>query len=49
MSGGHQMISIENRHFVIDGQKTFLYGAECHYFRVRPEDWADRLGKIKEA
>lgn len=45
----YKMIHYENKHFQIQGKKTFLYGAECHYFRIDPEDWSDRLAKIKKA
>lgn len=43
------MIHYENKHFIINGKKTFLYGAECHYFRLEPTEWKDRLNKIKAA
>ncbi|CAM3816218.1 beta-galactosidase [Alicyclobacillus pomorum] len=43
------MIRYQNKHFLIDDKKTFLYGAECHYFRIDPSQWADRLQKIKDA
>ncbi|QQE79788.1 beta-galactosidase [Alicyclobacillus sp. SO9] len=43
------MIQLENHHFRINGQKTFLYGAEFHYFRANPEVWQERLNQIKEA
>lgn len=43
------MLGYQDKHFRIHGRKTFLYGAECHYFRVDPADWSDRLQKIKNA
>jgi len=43
------VIHYENKHFIIDGKKTFLYGAECHYFRLDPAEWKDRLEKIRAA
>lgn len=43
------MIGCKDKYFYINGEKKFLYGAECHYFRVDPEHWADRLQKIKNA
>jgi beta-galactosidase len=35
--------------FVIDGKDVFLYGGECHYFRVPKDEWRDRLEKLKAA
>ena len=43
------MLTIKNGAFFIDDNPTFLFGAECHYFRVDPEQWRDRLLQIKEA
>ncbi|WDL96100.1 beta-galactosidase [Alicyclobacillus sp. ALC3] len=47
--GAARLVYYENKHFVINGRKTFLYGAECHYFRLDPDQWSDRLQKIKDA
>jgi len=33
--------------FLIDGQPSFIYSGEMHLFRVLPEQWADRLLKIR--
>jgi len=35
--------------FVIDGKETFLYGGECHYFRVPRGEWRDRLRKLEQS
>ncbi|MDQ0338662.1 beta-galactosidase [Caldalkalibacillus uzonensis] len=35
--------------FIINGQETFLYGAEFHYYRVPQAEWSQRLDKIIEA
>lgn len=35
--------------FVIGGKEVFLYGGECHYFRVPRSEWKDRLNKLAEA
>lgn len=43
------MVTVQDKHFVIRGEKTFLYGAECHYFRLDPNNWEDRLRKIRNA
>ena len=33
--------------FLIDGNPSFIYSGEMHFFRVLPEQWADRLLKIR--
>lgn len=33
--------------FLIDGKPVFIYGGEMHFFRVLPEQWADRLLKMR--
>lgn len=43
------MIRYQDNVFLINGQKEFIAGAEMHYWRIRPEDWNDRLIKIKDA
>lgn len=43
------MLTIKNGAFYMNGTPTFLFGAECHYFRLDPEEWRDRLLQIKEA
>lgn len=35
--------------FVIEGKETFLYGGECHYFRVPRREWRDRLRKLEQS
>ncbi|KAJ9496379.1 hypothetical protein H2202_008042 [Exophiala xenobiotica] len=36
--------------YIIDGQRTFLFGGEMHYWRIPvPEMWGDILEKIKAA
>jgi beta-galactosidase len=35
--------------FIIKGTDTFLYGGECHYFRIPKEEWGQRLDMIIEA
>ncbi len=35
--------------FILGGKPTFVYSGELHYFRVDPEDWADRLSRAREA
>ncbi len=43
------MLSYRNKTFTLNDEPFFLYGAECHYFRVDPAQWDDRLRKIREA
>lgn len=35
--------------FTINGKDTFLFGGECHYFRVPKEEWGNRLELLIEA
>ncbi|MGC8956081.1 MAG: beta-galactosidase [Fervidobacterium sp.] len=35
--------------FIVNGKEKFLFSAEVHYFRLPPDEWEDRLTKIKEA
>jgi hypothetical protein len=43
----HPNVSHRDGSFFIDGQPVFLYGGELHLFRVLPEQWADRLLKMR--
>jgi beta-galactosidase len=42
-------VRVEKGRFVIDGKETFLFGGELHYFRVRREEWEQRLEMIAQA
>lgn len=42
-------VRVEKGRFVIDGEETFLFGGELHYFRVRREEWEQRLEMIARA
>ncbi|PTX64962.1 beta-galactosidase [Melghirimyces profundicolus] len=42
-------VKVEKGRFVIDGEETFLYGGELHYFRVPRAEWEQRLDLLKEA
>ncbi|WP_123042988.1 beta-galactosidase [Cohnella candidum] len=42
-------VRMQSGKFTIDGQDVFLYGGECHYFRVPKQEWKDRLDKLKAA
>lgn len=41
-------IELRQRHIRIDGQPRLVLAGEVHYFRLPPEQWQDRLRKLKE-
>jgi beta-galactosidase len=43
------MIEIRDRQIVIDGQPRLLISGEIHYFRLRRDEWEDRILKLKAA
>jgi beta-galactosidase len=43
------MIEIRNKRIVIDGEPRIILCGEIHYFRLDPEDWQDRIDKLKAA
>ncbi|HWP00430.1 MAG TPA: beta-galactosidase [Methylococcus sp.] len=43
------MIEIHNRQIHVDGRPCLILSGEIHYFRLRREDWQDRLDKLKAA
>ncbi|MFC4600621.1 beta-galactosidase [Cohnella hongkongensis] len=43
------MIEIKEKQILIDGKPQILLCGEIHYFRLKPEDWQDRIDKLKEA
>jgi len=40
-------VRFEDKAVVIDDVPTFIYSGEFEYFRVAPEDWEDRIQKLK--
>ena len=38
----------DEKDFYLDGKKIALHSGAIHYFRVHPNDWRDRLLKLKE-
>lgn len=42
-------ISIQNGHFLIDGQPQLIQAGEFHYFRAPVEQWPSRLQILKDA
>ncbi|XID92572.1 beta-galactosidase [Paenibacillaceae bacterium WGS1546] len=43
------MIEIKEKQILIDGKPQIILCGEIHYFRLKPEDWQDRIAKLKEA
>jgi len=43
------VIDIKNKQFLIDGKPRLLIGGEIHYFRLKKEEWADRIARLKAA
>lgn len=39
--------TIEGDHFVLDDRKIRLLSGAVHYFRIHPDLWEDRIGKMK--
>ncbi|GER91090.1 glycoside hydrolase [Dictyobacter vulcani] len=43
------MIEIKDRQILIDGKACIILAGEIHYFRLRREEWQDRIDKLKDA
>jgi beta-galactosidase len=43
------MIEIRDRQIVIDGAPRLIISGEIHYFRLRRDEWEDRILKLKAA
>lgn len=43
------MVEIKEKQIVIDGKPQIIMCGEIHYFRIKPEDWQDRIEKLKDA
>lgn len=43
------MIEIKNKQIIIDGKPRIIISGEIHYFRLKREDWEDRIAKLKKA
>ena len=41
-------LKIEGNKFTLDGQDFVIHSGAMHYFRTMPEDWHDRLDKMKK-
>lgn len=43
------MVELKNKQIMIDGQPRLIMCGEIHYFRLRRDDWQDRIDKLKAA
>ncbi len=43
------MIEIKNKQILIDGKPRIIMCGEIHYFRLKRQDWQDRIDKLKAA
>jgi beta-galactosidase len=43
------MIEIRSKQILIDGKPRIIIGGEIHYFRLKREEWQDRIDKLKAA
>jgi hypothetical protein len=43
----NQVVTYDNKGFIINGKREFLIGGEFHYFRVPSAEWEDRLKKMR--
>src|SRR3982751_749662 len=41
------MIDIKDKQILIDGTPCLIVSGEVHYFRLKRQDWQDRLDKLK--
>ena len=42
-------VKIRDKQILIDGKPSLLIGGEVHYFRLKREEWQDRIDKLKGA
>jgi beta-galactosidase len=43
------MIEIKNKQILIDGKPRIIMCGEVHYFRLKRDEWQDRINKLKAA
>ncbi len=43
------MVTLENRRLLIDGEPKIIIAGEIHYYRLRKEEWQDRIEKLVRA
>ncbi|MHB9023037.1 MAG: beta-galactosidase [Armatimonadota bacterium] len=44
-----QSLGFDSRSYLAGSERIFLISGEIHYFRVPPDQWRDRLRKLKDA
>lgn len=42
-------ISYDEKSFLLDGKRVFLFSGELHYWRIPQEEWAERISRLKAA
>lgn len=47
MSGPARTFEIGEEHFLLDGEPFRVLSAALHYFRIHPDQWADRIEKAR--
>ncbi|WP_202972462.1 beta-galactosidase [Clostridium thermosuccinogenes] len=47
--GRMSMVTIENKQILIDGKPTIIMCGEIHYYRLKFDEWKDRIEKLKAA
>ena len=43
------MVTIKNKQILIEDKPAMIMCGEIHYFRIKKEDWQDRINKLKDA
>lgn len=47
VSKAPQTVRLSGRKILLDGLPQLMFAGEIHYFRLKPEDWEDRIEKLK--
>ncbi|WP_394839128.1 beta-galactosidase [Pendulispora rubella] len=40
-------LTVEGDHFLLDGERFQIIGGAIHYFRIHPDQWLDRLQRLR--
>lgn len=43
------MIEVKNKRIIVDGEPQIIIAGEIHYFRLKRQEWQDRINKLKTA
>ncbi|MGV9293547.1 beta-galactosidase [Amycolatopsis sp. NPDC003676] len=46
-AAGRRGLSVSGDHFLLDGKPFQIVSGAIHYFRLRPDQWHDRLSRLK--